>query len=168
MKSAVQNGKFLQEWRQNGSNRLFGLGGDCWIKPSDCLSHWRVTFMGRFHHVPLQLIETWLPVLSVRMISWQMWALCGFITLSTPRHWNLSAWNIEGTKFISHRMSAHMTGYDEAVTFAGKSHKEASSSSSSGREREKLNIIFCTVSSGSEASAAFYLKGTKIHSLFSK
>lgn len=137
MKSAVQNWKFLQEWRQNGSNQLFGLGGDCWIKPSDCLSHWRVTFMGRFHHVPLQLIETWLPVFSVRMISWQMWALCGFITLSTPRHWNLSAWNIEGTKFISHHMSAHMTGYDEAVTFAGKSHKEDSSSSSSGRERER-------------------------------
>lgn len=61
-----------------------------------------------------------------------------------------------------------MTGYDEAVNFAGKSHKEDSSSSSSGREREreKVSIIFCTVSSGSEASAAFYLKGTKIHSLF--
>lgn len=58
-------------------------------------------------------------------------------------------------------MSAHMTGYDEAVTFAGKSHEEDSSSS-----REKLSIIFCTVSSASEASAAFYLKGTKIHSLF--
>lgn len=55
-----------------GPNQVLEPGGDCWIKLSDGLSHWGVTFMDRFHRQSLCLIVSWLPVFGMRMISWQM------------------------------------------------------------------------------------------------
>lgn len=69
-------------WAQAKWTQLYIWTG-WWLlnKPSDCLSHWRVTFMDGFHLVSLQLIGPWLPVFSGRMISRLLEVLRGFLAL---------------------------------------------------------------------------------------